>query len=125
MPEKAAKKQNKIIENISKKTIGKSADTVADYIDLLSQMISEYLNQRYKIERKVEDIKSAAIQILFLFKREFVKTILETLFLVTGIFALIGGVVMLMSRYIPLDILLIGYGFIVTLAVLLRMKLKV
>ena len=124
MPEKTAKKQNKIIESISKKTIGKSADTVADYIDLISQMITEYLNQRYKIERKVEDIKTATIQTLFLFKREFVKTILETLFLVTGIFALIAGIVMLMSRYIPLDILLIGYGFIVTLAILMKMKLK-
>ena len=118
------KKQNKIIENISKKTIGKSADTVADYIDLVSQMITEYLNRRYKIERKVEDIKSATIQTLFLFKREFVKTILETLFLTTGIIALIAGTVMLMSRYIPLDILLVGYGFIVTIAVLMKMKLK-
>ncbi len=124
MPEKTAKKQNKIIENISKKTIGKSADTVADYIDLLSQMITEYLNRRYKIERKVEDIKSATIQTLFLFKREFIKTILETLFLTTGILALIAGTVMLMSRHIPLDILLVGYGFIVTIAVLMKMKLK-
>ncbi len=124
MPEKTAKKQNKIIENISKKTIGKSADTIADYIDIVSQMITEHLNQRYNIERKVEDIKSATIQTLFLFKREFVKTILETLLLTTGILALIAGTVLLMSRYIPLDILLVGYGFIVSIAVLMKMKLK-
>ncbi len=120
-----AKKDKKIIEKFSESTIGKSVDTVTDYVDLVSQMIAEYLNQRYKVERKVEDIRKATIQTLFLFKREFVKTIVEALFLVTGLLALIAGTVMLMSRYIPLDYLLIGYGVIITLAVLMKMKLKV
>lgn len=124
MVKKTAKKGNKLIGKISAKTIGKSVDTVTDYVDLVSQMIAEYLNQRYKVERKVEDIRKATIQTLFLFKREFVKTIIEALFLVTGLLALIAGTVMLMSRYIPLDYLLIGYGVIITLAVLMRMKLR-
>lgn len=115
---------NKTMRRVSQKTIGKKVDTVADYIDILAQMIAEYFNSRYKIEKKVEDIKSATLRGLYSLKREFIKSILEGLFLVTAILALIIGAILYLSRFVSLDIILIIYGLIVTIAVLLKMKVK-
>jgi len=110
------------MRKVSKKTIGKKVDTVADYIDIVAQMIAEYFNRRYKIEKKVEDIKTATLHALFTLKKEFIKSLVEGLFLVTGLLALVVGVILYLSRWTSLDYILIAYGLIVSIAVLLRMK---
>jgi len=97
-------------------------DNVSNYVDLISQMVVEYFNQRYKIKKKISDVRNATVGALYCLKKEFVKTLVETLFLMTGLFALLLGIIMLLTRYIPLDILLIMYGVIVTIVILLRMK---
>ncbi len=117
--------KNKVIEKVSKKTIGKSIDTFADYIDLISQMIAEYFNRRYKIEKKVDDIKKATFHALYSLKREFLKTMIESLLLATGLFALILGTIILLARYIDIEYILIFYGLVVSIAVLLRLKVDV
>lgn len=116
--------KNKKMENFSKKTIGKSVDTVADYVDIVSQMIVEYMNQRYKIEQKVGDIKKATLRSLYALKTNFIKSIVEALFLTTGLLALVVGIIILLTRVIALEYILIGYGFIVSLVVLMKMKVK-
>ncbi len=116
---------NKVMKKASKKTLGKSVDSVADYIDLVSQIIAEYFNRRYKIEKKVEDIKKATFHALYSLKREFVKTMVESLFLATGLLALILGTIILLARYIDIEYILIFYGLIVTIAILLRLKVDV
>lgn len=115
---------NKKIRSISKKTIGKSVDSVADYIDIISQMVAEYFNQRYKVEKKVEDIRKATLNGLYTLKSEFIKSIVEALFLATGILSLIIGVVIILSKVVPLEYVLVGYGFLITIFVLLRIKTK-
>jgi hypothetical protein len=115
---------DKMMQKVSKSTLGTAVDTVADYADLVSQFVVEYFNQRYKIKKKVEDVKRATIQALYDLKKEFIKSIVEALFLVTGILALVVGIILLMSRYIPLEYILILYGLVVTIVVLLKMKVS-
>ena len=98
---------------------------VADYIDLMSQMVVEYFNQRYKIKKKISDVRDATIAALYGLKKEFVKTLVETLFLLSALLSLIIGMILLLMRFFSLDVLLIMYGLIVTIVILLRMKVDV
>lgn len=117
-------RKNKIIENISEKTLGSKVDTVADFIDLFSQIVVEYFNQRYKISKKIEDIKQGVLDTLYAFKRAVVRTVIELVLIITAILALIVGSIMLISRYIPLEFVLIFYGFFVMIILLFTMKVK-
>jgi len=117
--------ENKVFGKFSKKTIGKSVDNVADYVDILSQMVVEYFSRRYKIEKKVDDIKITILKAMYSLKKEFMKSVIETLFLTTGLLALITGSILLMSKYVALEYILIFYGLIVSIAVLLRLKVDV
>ncbi|MBW2967628.1 hypothetical protein KY362_04020 [Candidatus Woesearchaeota archaeon] len=114
----------KKIQKFSKSTAGVAVDTVSDYVDIVSQMIAEYFNQRYKITKKVEEIKNATLNTLFSLKRQFVRTMVEVLFLMTGLLALIAGVIMVVSKVIPLEYVLLGYGVLVSAGVMFCMKLK-
>ena len=114
----------KKISKFSKSTVGVAVDTVSDYVDILSQMVAEYFNQKYKITRKVSDIKKATINTLYSAKRQLVRTLVESLFLLTGLLALIAGGIMAVSKVIPLEYVLLGYGLLVTTGVMFCMKLK-
>jgi len=116
--------KNKVIENLSKKTLGKKVDSVADYVDLAAQMIAEYFNQRYKISKKVEDIKIATINALYALKSNFIKSIVEGIFLATGLLALVVGLIIILTQIFPLEYVLIWYGLVVTIFVLLRLKVR-
>ncbi|MBU0615129.1 MAG: hypothetical protein KJ601_03475 [Nanoarchaeota archaeon] len=115
---------SKIIKKVSKKTLGKSVDTVADYIDLFSQIVAEYIDRRYKIQKKVEDIKQGTINTLYRLKSEFIKSVVQALFLSIGLFSLVFGLILWANRFASLDHILIVVGLIVTIGVLIKMKLK-
>lgn len=115
---------SKLIRKISKSSLGTAVDTVTDYVDLASQFIAEYFNQRYKIQKRVEDVKRATLQALYALKVGFIRSIVEALFLTTGLLALIVGIIILLRKVIPLEFVLIGYGLIVCIIVLLRMKIN-
>ena len=114
----------KPMQKFSKATIGQTVETVSDYVDIMSQLVVEYFNQRYKIEKKVEDVKRATLNTLYALKKQFIRTVVETLFLVTGILALIVGIMMILNKVLPLEYVFIGYGLIVTIAIVLTMKVK-
>ncbi|MFC1740946.1 hypothetical protein ACFL3V_00215 [Nanoarchaeota archaeon] len=115
---------SKKIKKFSKSTLGTGVETVADYVDIFSQMVTEYFNQRYKIKKKVEDVKKGIQGALYSLKREFLKSMVEALFLFTGLAALIVGLVLFLNRYVPLEYVFLGYGFLVTIIVLIKTKLK-
>lgn len=121
---KAKKPKNKVMRKISNKTIGKTVDTVADYVDLVSQIMVEYVNQRYKIQQKVSDIRRLTLQTLYNLKTEFVRTIIEALLLCTGVIAIIVGIVMLLSKVVPIEFIFLGYGLLISIIVLAKMKTK-
>jgi len=117
-------RKNKIIEKISEKTTGKKVDTVADFIDLFSQLVVEYFNTRYKISKKIEDIKRGVFNTLYAFKRAVVRTVIEVVLIITAILALVGGILILLSRYVPIEYVLIGYGIFIIVFLLFTMKVK-
>ena len=95
-----------------------------NFFDMIMFSIADYFNRKYRIQKRVEEIKNEAIGSLYKLKRSFVTTLVESLFLVTGLFALIIGLILLLSKHLPLEYILLGYGIIVTIIILLRMKLS-
>lgn len=91
-----------------------------DFIAIFANLISE----RLKIKQRADHIKKVTIESLFSLKQEFIKTLVEALFLLTGLAALILGIIMLLSKVISLEFVLIGYGLIVCILVLLRMRVR-
>ncbi|MBW2972115.1 hypothetical protein KY359_03690 [Candidatus Woesearchaeota archaeon] len=112
------------LKKFSKTTLGTTVETVSDYADILSQIMVEYVNQKYKLKKKVEDMKNATLNTLYALKRGFVRTLVESVFLITGILALIAGTILLLSRVMPLEYVFLGYGLIVTIAVVFAMKMR-
>jgi hypothetical protein len=115
---------SKKLKNFSKTTLGTTVETVSDYADILSQIMVEYINQKYKVKQKVEDIKKATLNTIYALKRGFVRTLVESLFLVTGILALVVGIIILLNRVLPIEFVFIGYGLIVTIALVFSMKMR-
>ncbi len=108
----------------SEKKTRQKVDSVANYIDFFSQLITDYIDQRYKIRHKVEEVKLGVLRALFAFKREFMRTIVEAVLILTGILSLIVGVVLLLRKVLPIEYIFLGYGFLITIIVLLQMKTK-
>ena len=115
---------SKKLEKFSKTTLGSAVETVSDYVDILSQIIVEYVNQKYKIRQKVEDVKQATLNTLYALKRNFIRTMVESFFILTALLALVVGVVMLLKKVMPLEYVFLGYGLIIGTAVVFTMKLK-
>lgn len=124
MAAKKKPRKNKIIRKVSKSTLSKGVDTVADFVDLFSQMVVEYFNQRYKIKKKIEDVRKGVLNALYGLKKAFIRTIVEAILLITGILALLVGLMIIFSNYINLEYILLGYGLIITIGVLFMMKVK-
>ena len=119
---------------MTKKTKNK-LDQIADAVDVSASLIGGYIKNRYEIEKRIDDlkekteakteeIKKEAIQSAYEIKKGFVRAVVELILLSTGLTALIVGLLILIHHYVPLEIVLIGYGLAVTIIVLLQMKLR-
>ncbi|MEE9525566.1 MAG: hypothetical protein V3V78_03095 [Candidatus Woesearchaeota archaeon] len=102
----------------------KKASKVSDYVDLFSQAVAKYFSQKYKVVKKVEDVKKATIQTALNVKKQIMKTIIEATLLATGMIALVVGIILILNKVFPLEYILIAYGFIVVIGILANMKLK-
>lgn len=122
---KSSSESNKLMQKFSKSAAGMAVDTVSDFVDILSQMVTEFLNQKYKLKQKVEDVKNATIKTLYHIKKEFLKSIVEAFLLISGLATLLIGGIIFLSRFIPLEFILLSYGVVVTIWVLLKVKVDV
>lgn len=86
--------------------------------------ISEFIVNRINLKQRIEDAKEEVAKILMQLKREVIRTIIESVFLVTGLISLIIGLIMLINNHYPLEYVLLGYGLIVTIVVMMTMKLR-
>ncbi|MBN1544131.1 hypothetical protein JW898_01565 [Candidatus Woesearchaeota archaeon] len=112
------------LKKFSKTTLGTTVETVSDYVDILSQIMVEYVNQKYKVKQKVDDVKRATMTTLYSLKRGFIRTMVESFFILTALLALVVGVVLLLNKVMPLEYIFLGYGLLVGAAVVFSMKLK-
>jgi hypothetical protein len=110
--------------NMANKIFGK-INEFRNYFDLLTHAVSDFFHKKYNIMKLPHEIKREAIKTLFLIKREVLRTFVEALFLVTGLLAIIIGILLLLSKYFPLEYILIFYGLIISIIVLLKLKLRV
>lgn len=97
-----------------------------DYFDIASQFILNGFKNRIKsgVMHTLEDVKEGIKTALLDLKRNIFRSSIELLLLISGIASLIIGLVMLVSKYLPLYYILISYGVIISLIVLLTAKLK-
>ena len=52
------------------------------------------------------------------------RSIVEAVLLITGILALVAGVLILLSRIVPIEYVLIGYGLIILLIITFQLKTR-
>ncbi|MBT5023623.1 hypothetical protein HON01_12445 [Candidatus Woesearchaeota archaeon] len=107
----------------TKKKIKSKVDGVMNVADNFVDIAANFINQRYKISKRVGDAKKEIFKFLYLVKKVFFRTLVEGLLLVTGLLALIIGLIILISKHYPLEYVLIIYGVIVLIFVLMRMKM--
>lgn len=110
-----------------KKTQGKThkESKFESYFDMAFRTVVDFFNQKYKIERKVEDFKRDTVNAMYKAKANVMKSVVETIMLSTGLLALIVGVLLIVANYFPLENVLIVYGLVITIVVLMRLKLRV
>jgi len=112
-----------------------SLNKVLDAVDTSTSIVSNYLDQRYKFEKKVDDIKEKAeskaeelkedaIHSAYEVKKGFTRALIELVLLSSGIIALILGGLGYARKFASTETILIGYGLIITIIVLLQMKLE-
>jgi hypothetical protein len=112
-----------------------TVDRVVGGVETAATLMGDYLDRRYKIEKKVEDlkekteekveeIKKEAVHSAYEVKKGVIKTVIEIILLTTGIIALIIGVLGALTRVLPLDVVLLAYGLTITIIVLLQMKTR-
>ena len=100
------------------------ADKIADYIDMASGVLGGYLNERYKIKKTLGEMRQHTLEGLYAFKVAVVRSLVEVILLSTGLIALIVGLLLVVSKVIPWEIMLLGYGVLATSAVLFTMKTR-
>jgi len=99
------------------------------------KLTASYVDSRYKIGKhvdeikeetaeRVEKVKSDATHLAYATKRGFIRTLIEAFFLITGLYALIFGLIGYFSKYVGKDVLMIGYGITVCLVILLTIKTR-
>ncbi len=119
-------------EGEKEKTTG---DRILDGVETASALVGTYLDQRYKLdkkvgeikeqaEEKVEEVKKEVVHSAYEIKKGFIKAVIELILLTTGLIALIIGVLSLLNKYYSFETILIGYGLVISLIILLQMKTK-
>lgn len=127
-----AKKKEKD-KSILGSILSNSFDKSAGVADSIARVFVAYLDQVYHIEKRIDDIredaekkaeeiKEDAIETAYAIKRSLIRSLLELIFLATGIIAIIIGALILLSRQARPEVVLLGYGILVTIGVLVSMK---
>ena len=104
-----------------------------DVVDAVGSTVFKILLNRYQVEerieqvkedarQKAEELKEEAIKTGYALKKAFFRAIVEALFLVTGILALLIGGIMILSDIVPLKYILVAYGLIVTATIVFILK---
>ena len=89
---------------VKKRGASEKLGGVSGYFDVVSNFIGDYFKQKYKLKEKVEDLKKNTIDAMYKLKRNVFKTLIECVFLITGLVALIIGVIMVLDNFIPIAI---------------------
>ncbi len=126
MPTKKGKKKRVGLGSIPlDKTVG--------VLDAIGKAFIRYIDHRYRIEsrfdefveeteKKAEELKEEAIHSAYAVKKALIRSIVEVIFLATGLLSLIVGAIMILDSYVGIEYILFGYGLLVTIIVIFQMK---
>ena len=106
-----------------------------DVFDGLAGLVYKLLIQRYQVTEKIEhlkedatekvqEIREEAIRTGFAIKKAFLKTIVEAILLSSGIICLVIGAIILVSKAVAIEYVLIGYGLVITTIVVFQLKTR-
>lgn len=109
--------------------LGKSFDV----LDSILTLIYSYAKRKYELEEKIEEIKEEtedkveelreeATVAAYDAKKALLRTVIETIFLTTGLLSLIVGILLIIRKYMPLEHVLVAYGLLIILGILVQMK---
>lgn len=99
-------------------------DLIFDSIDAFMKLAVDFINDRYKITKRVEDFRKEVTALLYKFKRNFIRSVIEAILISTGVLAFIVGIILFVNRFLPLDIILMAYGLMILIIVLWQIKLR-
>ena len=128
---KGVKKHNSSKKSKAKKRAGRSTvnkvneigATIVHSIDNLSNFLVVYMKEHLKVNKRIEELRRDVKRFLFNIKKGMFQTVIETIFLATAVLAFVAGLLLFLSRYFPLDLVLICYGLFIFLVVLARLRL--
>lgn len=95
-----------------------------DYFHIIAHMVTDFVNERYKIKQTVEEVKENLTESLYTLKTGFIKALIETILLSTGLISLIAGLILMLGKVMSLEFVLTGYGLLACVIVLFQMKLR-
>lgn len=99
-------------------------DLIFDSLDAFMKLAVDFINDRYKITKRVEDFRKEVIALLYNLKRNFIRSIIEAILISTGVIAFVVGIILFVNRFLPLDIILMAYGLFILIIVLWQIKLR-
>jgi len=106
-----------------------------DALDGVGSFLFKLFLSRYQVEEKIDQLKTdarekiheireEAVKTGYAVKKAFFRAIVEAVFLTTGLLAMIIGGILIVSEVVPLKYVLIGYGLLVTAAVVFALKTR-
>lgn len=102
----------------------KKKNKVMSIVDALMKGVSDYIDTRYKITKKVEELKQESILLLYSFKKNFFRSLVEAVVLISAVVSLIVGSIMILNRYFYLDFILFFYGLLACLVIIFMLRLE-
>ncbi|MBW2998105.1 hypothetical protein KY321_01075 [Candidatus Woesearchaeota archaeon] len=96
------------------------------YVDVVAHLLFGFFKSKIKknIIENIEEAKQHVVDALFDLKRNIFRSVIEIIFLVTGVITLFLGLIVLLAQHYPVEYVLIGYGAAVSFIVLIVAKLK-
>ncbi|MFC2162105.1 hypothetical protein ACFLRF_00355 [Candidatus Altiarchaeota archaeon] len=102
-------------------------------LESVGELSQSYIKQKYRVEekieefredteKKIEEVRKEAVKTAYEAKKALLRTIVEAILVSTGLVSLVVGAILWVKVYVPLHVVLMGYGLVVTIVVLLQMK---
>jgi uncharacterized membrane protein YbhN (UPF0104 family) len=77
---------------------------------------------RHDTEKRVEELRDEAVRTGYELKKALLRTVVEGIFLTTGLLALILGAILVVADTVPLKYVLLAYGLAITALIVFTLK---
>lgn len=131
MPKKKSGKKEKENPLFGGIPLGSAMDVFEGLGSLAVKLFSSKAQVEKKVDefrketgKQVEELRDEAVRTGYEVKKAFLRAVVETILLASGILSLVLGLILLVKKMVPLEYVLLGYGFVILFFVLLTVKLS-